>query len=406
VDNRPDRAGEVLDWRFRAVPVDWHGRTPAEVVAAKPRLFDDAAPDGPVAVLDGPALAHNIRAMAEWCASAGVSIAPHGKTTMAPALIAAQLAAGAWGVTVASLNQARMVRTTGANPVVVANEVVAGLAWVCAEQRRDPDFRLLCWVDSTAGVALLEAGLAVAGAPRPLDVLVEVGTAGGRTGCRSPQAAVDVARAAARSPHLRLVGVSGYEGILPDLSAVDTFLAGMREVAQVVDELGLFGDVDEVILSAGGSAYFDRVAETLHAPLDRPCRTLIRSGCYLTHDSGYYARLTPAARQAAGAPRFRDALRVWARVLSRPEPGLALLAAGRRDVPFDQGLPTPVDRPGWRVTELNDQHAFVTVPPDAQVRVGEWVALGVSHPCTLFDRWNLLPVLDDGVVVDLVRTYF
>jgi D-serine deaminase-like pyridoxal phosphate-dependent protein len=397
---------EVLDWRFRAVPASWHGRTIGEVLSARPRLFEDEGPDGPVAALDESALAHNLRAMADWCTRAGVWIAPHGKTTMAPQLVTRQIGAGAWGVTVASLAQARMLRAFGVNPIVVANEVVAGLRWVAEEQRADPEFRLLCWVDSPDGVALLEAGLAGNTAPRPLDVLVEVGVPGGRTGCRSLDAAVEVARSTVAAPHLRLAGVAGYEGVLDEVTAVDAFLDRLRDTAVRLDALGLFDDTDEVLLSAGGSAFFDRVAEKLGTALARPARTVIRSGCYLTHDSGYYARLTPAARHATGAPQFRDALRVYARVLSRPEPGLALLGAGRRDLPYDQDLPVPVGRPGWRVTALNDQHAFVAVDPDDAVRVGEWVPLGVSHPCSLFDRWNLLPVTDGETVVDLVRTFF
>lgn len=400
-------AADVLDWRYRWVPPAWHGKTPAEVVATKPLLFDHT--DGPVAVLDGPALRHNLRAMADWCTRHGVSLAPHGKATMAPRLIAAQLDHGAWGMTVASLAQARVLYAHGVKRIVVANEVVdaAGLRWVASRQREDPAFELFCWVDSVAGVALLDRVLADAGAVRPLDVLVEMGLPGGRAGCRTLDTAAEVAAAVGAAPRLRLVGVAGYEGIVQGgVQGADQFLAQMRAAAHRVEPF--FGDTDEVILSAGGSVYFDRVAELLGPDVlaDRPIRTVIRSGCYLTHDAGYYAVRTPAARGVPDAPRFQDALRVWARVLSRPEPELVLLAAGRRDLPYDQGLPLPVDRPGWQVTALNDQHAYLRVGAGDEVGVGGWVALGIAHPCSLFDRWNLLPVVDGRTVVDLVHTYF
>lgn len=392
---------EVLDWHHRWVPPAWHGRTLADVAATRPHLFEA---DGPMAVLDRAALEHNLTAMADWCAHTGVSLAPHAKTTMAPQLVTAQIAHGAWGVTVASLAQARVLRAFGMSPIVIANEVVdrAGLAWMVAEQRRDPTFRMLCWVDSLAGVALLDD--AVAGGR--LDVLVEIGHPGWRTGCRTLQSVVDVAAAVQASRRLRLTGISGYEGIAATVEDADGLLASMASAARRLSGMGFFDDVDEVILSAGGSVYFDRVAAVLVGALDRPTRVVVRSGSYVTHDSGFYAGMTPSARGAPGVPRFQAAVRVWARVISRPEPGLLLLAAGRRDVPYDQGLPVPVDRSGWRLTELNDQHAYLAIPADDDAGVGDWVALGISHPCTLFDRWTLLPVVSGDTVVDLVRTFF
>ena len=55
---------------------------------------------------------------------------------------------------------------------------------------------------------------------------------------------------------------------------------------------------------------------------------------------------------------------VWAQVCSIPEPGLALLTMGRRDVAFDQDLPVPRGFPDSAVIKLNDQHAFLTERPD------------------------------------------
>jgi D-serine deaminase-like pyridoxal phosphate-dependent protein len=59
------------------------------------------------------------------------------------------------------------------------------------------------------------------------------------------------------------------------------------------------------------------------------------------------------------------------------------------------------------VTSVNDQHLFLSVSPEVVLEVGDVVRLGLSHPCTVFDKWQLLPVVDDdGIVVDLVRTFF
>ena len=85
-----------------------------------------------------------------------------------------------------------------------------------------------------------------------------------------------------------------------------------------------------------------------------------------------------------------------AQVVSRPEPDLAILTMGRRDVSFDQGLPRPLELPDSAVFKLNDQHAFVKLGPSdrSRARVGDWLRFGISHPCTVFDKWQLIPVLD------------
>ncbi len=79
---------------------------------------------------------------------------------------------------------------------------------------------------------------------------------------------------------------------------------------------------------------------------------------------------------------------------------------GRRDVSFDQDLPVPYGLTTAQVLKLNDQHAYLRLGDD-QVGVGDWLEFGISHPCTVFDKWAMIPVLDgDGRVVDLIRTFF
>jgi D-serine deaminase-like pyridoxal phosphate-dependent protein len=397
-------ADEIIDWRFKGLPAAWWGSTPAQISARTPRLFDDGAV-GPVCVLRAEALAHNLTTMAGWCREHDVELAPHGKTHMAPQLFARQLEAGACGMTAATLSQVRVYRAFGVRDVVLANELVdeAGLRWLAAELDADPDFRLVCWVDSVHGVQLMSKVLSSTGTARPVDVCVEVGMVGGRTGCRGDGAADEVARAAAESPQLRLVGVAGYEAalghdVVPEaLARVRSYLSELR--AAVVRLSALF-ETDRVIATAGGSTYFDAVADVLTGwPAGMSVRTVLRSGCYLTHDHGLYARTSPLT--------FQPALQVWAQVVSRPEPQLAVLTMGRRDVSFDQGLPVPLGLSDSVVTKLNDQHAYLRLGGADRVEVGEWLAFGISHPCTVFDKWQMIPVLDDADrVVDLIRTIF
>jgi D-serine deaminase-like pyridoxal phosphate-dependent protein len=400
-------ADEVIDWRFKGLPSAWWGRTSAQICAEAPDLFENGAV-GPVCVLRAEALAHNMTAMAGWCRDRGVELTPHGKTHMAPQLFARQLEAGACGITAATLSHVRIYRAFGVRDVLLANELVdgAGLRWLAAELDAHPDFSLVCWVDSVGGVELMSAALTAAGADRPVDVCVEVGMPGGRTGCRGSSAVDEVAHAAAASPRLRLIGVAGYEAALghdiaPDaLSGVTGYLAELR--AAVVRLAPLF-ETNRVIVTAGGSTYFDAVADVLTGdwPTGLAVRTIVRSGAYLTHDDGLYARTSPL--RAA----LRPALQVWAQVVSRPEPELAVLTMGRRDVSFDQDLPVPMGLADSVVTKLNDQHAYLRLGGGDAIEVGSWLGFGISHPCTVFDKWQLIPELDaDDRVVGLIRTFF
>ncbi|MGH3760541.1 amino acid deaminase [Actinophytocola sp.] len=413
---------ERIDWRFKGLPTTAQGMTIGAAREAGLRLSGFLPP---LLVLDAEALEHNLAAMAEFCATHGFAFAPHGKTTMAPQLYARQFDHGAWGQTAANASQLRVYRAFGVSPVILANELVdpASLAWLAGELDRDPGFRCCCWVDSTRGVDLMTEGLR--GVSRPVDVLVEVGTAHGRTGVRDLATGIEVAEAVSASPALRLVGVGGYEGAVtyeatPEaLAAVHGYLTDLRALVLELAARGHFDGVAEVLVTAGGSAHFDQVADVLGAawPDGLPVLPVLRSGAYVTHDSGIYDRVSPlGAHPRTGGPTLRPALRAWAQVVSTPEPGLALLTAGKRDLPYDIEPPIPqvlrrdgVTRPlDATVTRLNDQHAYLTFEDTGGVRVGDWVGLGVSHPCTAFDKWQLLPVVgpDGETVVDLIRTYF
>jgi D-serine deaminase-like pyridoxal phosphate-dependent protein len=419
-----DGLGEQrIDWRFKGFPAAFDGSTVADLVALRPPLSSFTTP---LLVLDEPALAHNIATMAEYCDAHGVDLAPHGKTTMAPQLFARQLAAGSSAITAATIAHVRAYRAFGVPSIVLGNQLIDpdALAWIAAESRLDPAFRFRCFVDSVEGVALMHSALDAADAQRPVEVVLDLGAPGGRTGCRDVPSAERVAEAVAQAPHLTLVGVGGFEGALapdrsdPSLERIRGYLRFVREVAVRLDALGRFGDSADILLTAGGSMYFDDVVEILTEPwqASRPVRVLLRSGAYITHDDGHYQHLTPLTGRDGGPGPFRPALRILGRVLSMPEPGLALLDFGKRDAPIDLGLPQPreVLRPDGShgdaadstVTALADQHAFLAIGPRTRVAIGDIVSCGISHPCTAFDKWRLIPLVEDGRVVDVIHTFF
>jgi D-serine deaminase-like pyridoxal phosphate-dependent protein len=418
-----ERPAEPTDKGFGLLAPGADGTSPASLAAARPALHA-AGFSYPLLTLREPALAANLEAMAAWCDRAGVRLAPHGKTAMSPELAARQLASGAWGITVATIGQLRAYRAFGFPRLLLANELVdeAGIAWLADELAADPGFAAYCYVDSADGVAILDRVLTGHQAGRRLPVLVEIGL--GRTGCRTDEQALAVAKAAAATGTLAVAGVAGYEGSLPGgpsaqtLGVVTSFCRRLAGLAGAV--AGLADAGGEFIVTAGGSVYFDIVARELAAAgpgFPAGAAVVLRSGCYPFHDHGLYQSVTPAARGVTGAPVFRPALELWAQVLSRPEPGLALLGAGRRDVGFDAGLPVPLrvrrrdggadGLAGAEVTGLNDQHAYLRLDPDIALTPGDLVCLGISHPCTTLDKWRVIPVLDErDRVIDAVRTFF
>jgi D-serine dehydratase len=226
------------------------------------------------------------------------------------------------------------------------------------------------------------------------------------------------------APRLRLCGVECFEGILEDPARIRRWLEDLAELARRCDGEGLF-ETPEVLLTAGGSAYFDLVVQALSGlPLSRPSRVVLRSGCYFTHDAGHYRRLLGLLEQRVPEHlrmdrQLRPALEVWGQVVSRPEPGLAFLSLGKRDVSHDLGLPTPVwrARPAqgqalpvpdtWRLLSLYDQHARLELPEDADLAPGDLVGCAISHPCTTFDKWQVLFEVDDDYrVLGAIRTFF
>jgi D-serine dehydratase len=387
----------------------------------------------PLAVLKENALKHNGRWMRAFLESSGAVIAPHGKTTMSPQLFEQQLTDGAWAITVATAHQLQVARQFGIRRIVLANQLIGrqAIRYVLDELRRDPAFDFYCLIDSKENVTELARSADAAGIERPLQLLIEGGFVGGRAGCRTVDAALEVADAIRTAgPRLSLRGVEGFEGLSRGTfdpeereRQVSTFLDFLIDIAIACERARLFSR-DAIILSAGGSKYYDIVAARFaRAEIDRDFLVVTRSGCYLTHDSVLYRQAFE--RLAMRSPQLRElgpgltpALEVWAYVQSRPEPAKVILTLGMRDISSDdlpvalQWLrhgntrPTPVAS-GHQVTKLNDQHCHMTVPTDSPLAVGDLVCFGISHPCLTFDKWQVMCVVDDDYnVVSAIRTFF
>ncbi|MFY0992001.1 amino acid deaminase [Halomonas sp. C05BenzN] len=369
-------------------------------------------------VLEAP-LAHNLAWMQRFAAEHGARLAPHGKTTMTPALFRRQLEAGAWGITLATAPQSRAAFVHGVERLLMANQLVgeANMAIVADLIEAGADF--YCVVDSAANVRQL--GRYFAARELRLQVLIELGVGGGRCGCRDHDQVMALGELVDAEPALVLAGLEGYEGVVhgaDPAAGIRAYAWQLVEVAQALDHDGLI-EAREPLITASGSAWYDLIAEVFHeARLGDHFIPVLRPGCYVVHDHGVYrqAQRDVLRRRPDLERGLEPALEVFAQVQSLPEPGLAIVALGKRDIGCDQ-LPEPLrryreggspERPlsvaGWEVTRLMDQHAFVRLPEAVEpgagdVRVGDIVAFGTSHPCLTFDKWRRICLADDRLAV-------
>ncbi len=396
----------------------------AQLATLAPRILDEQV-SLPVAVLSASALQHNLDWMRRFTEAYGCQLAPHGKTTMSPALFQMQLDAGAWGITLATAPQTVAAYEHGVRRVLLANQLVGNgnFALIADLQARDAGFWFACVVDSADNVAALGAYFRAHG--QRIRVLLEIGAAGGRTGVRDQAQARAVLDEIARWPDaVALVGVEVYEGVAKDEAGVRAVLQRSLAQWQAIHAGGGFAE-RPAILSGAGSAWFDVVAEEFAALAGHADAAIVlRPGCYLSHDVGIYQQAAerihasnPVAREMGSS--LQPALRLWAQVQSLPEDGKAIVALGKRDAAFDAGFPVPAlhFRPGnaatgappahWRISAMMDQHAFLDIHGGDDLRVGDLLCFDISHPCLTFDKWRHLLVVDDEHrVIGAVSTQF
>lgn len=378
----------------------------------------------PIAVIHQQQLQHNLQWLQHFANQHGIQLAPHGKTTMSPQLFQKQLNTGAWGMTVSTLAQLYIALQAGATQCLIANELLTplDLATLDQLQQQHPQLKIYFLIDSLAQLALLEAYPT----QTPFKVLLEIGVLGGRAGVRDQEDAFTLARAIHQSPTVQLAGVECYEGLVvtaddqQDKAYVASLMQRVLSVVNYCEQEQLF-DYSPVILSAGGSALFDLVLPALKTQIKTPLVGLLRSGCYITHDHGFYQRVVTKLNQRLGCGTgLEAALQVWAVVVSMPEPDLAIIGMGKRDISYDIEMPIPVQwnpqqtqiiqavPTEWKVSHMNDQHAYLRLQGQtAGLKVGDRIGFGVSHPCTTFDKWRWMPVINERYdIVDAISTCF
>jgi len=383
----------------------------------------------PAAVLHEEALQHNLKWMQQFIAAYELRLAPHGKTTMTPKLFAMQLQHGAWGITVATAQQALVASKHGVDRALMANQLIGkeNMA-IVSRLLQKPGFEFFCLVDSAAQVDQVGAFFRATG--QCLNVLIELGVTGGRAGVRTEAQLESLLDTLSDwKDAIALCGIEVYEGVLDREDQIREFLQHAISVTRRLSAEQRFAS-SPILLTGAGSAWYDVVAAVFAAAgFEQNVEIVLRPGCYLTHDVGVYRdaqvnilERNPIARQMHSG--LRPALQIWAYVQSVPEPDLAIVAMGKRDAAFDAGLPVPalhfrpsdtgpsdaLPKPApthWAVTRMQDQHAYLQISAGDNLRVGDMLGFDISHPCLTFDKWRSLLVVNAHYdVIDVLPTYF
>ena len=399
----------VIEGKFKGFPIESYGKTLEQFLATKPNLFT-ANFQFPIMVIKESAVKNNIAQMMSFCNLVDAELAPHVKTTMSPQLAQMQVAAGATALTIANFWQASIFLKHGFKNLIIANEVLDPTAIKeIAKINKQKQAEIIFYVDSILALEIIQKHTPVEGEQ---NLFIEIGTENGRGGVRELSLVEQIAQRISADKRLNLIGVTGFEGAVPDAARGRR---GEKKISKFCQKIVAAAELaypyksdQPFVISAGGSAYFDIVARELNK-FEKPRRLLLRSGGYITHDHKYYEEIYPFASTDRS---FQPAIEVWAQVISKPEKDFGVLNLGKRDIGNDLHNPIPIKSYDGQVKsfsavieKLNDQHGYLR--GRQEFSLAQLIGLGISHPCTTFDKWGLIPLVNDNYdLIDCLQTFF
>ena len=417
----------ILDKRTKGIPGSSDPFALEEIQSKGWNILKEDMPM-PLMVLKKSSMDYNLKTFANYVNSNNLSISPHGKTTMAPQIFSEQISYGAWGITAGTINQVQTMYFYGIKRILLANQLLgkSHLKTIASFINAEKDFDFYCFVDSKKQFKNMQEGLNGITLKHPIKVLPEIGAMNGRTGIRNSEDLLSLIKTIDedKSGSFMFSGIAIFEAVIPNVNKgplpATNFANHVLDIVKKIP-IEFYSNLDEFLITGGGSTHFDIIAERFNTlQLDIPKRILLRSGCYVTNDHVAYSTAQEEARLDPSRnwnDKLQPALEAWSYVQSIPEENLAFLTMGKRDIPFDAGLPIPLKRyrpnDGFldigecKIFNTNDQHAYVKLTLGHGWQVGDMICSGISHPCTAFDKWRFIPVVNDNYdVVDGILTFF
>lgn len=322
----------------------------------------------PALVLDLDAAERNIAAMAAYALSKGVGLRPHAKTHKSAELGRRQVAAGANGITCATLGEAEAMVEAGISGVLLSSPMVgpSKVARVAALAGRARS--LMVAADDPDNIAAL--GAAARGADVALGVVVDIEVGSGRTGVVSIEAACDLAGRIANTAGLRFAGLQAYNGAVQSTREFDERRASLADLmgylAMLRDRLRADGLAPPMISGGGTGTHAIDMAGGVF--------TEIQAGSYVVMDAIY----RDVALRPDGMPPFEIALTVRATVISASHAGFVTTDAGYKAFATDSGDPVLLAGApaGATYAFMGDEHGRIGF-----ARPGETLAPGAAVEC-------------------------
>jgi D-serine deaminase-like pyridoxal phosphate-dependent protein len=352
----------------------------------------ELALDTPELVLDLDVVRANVDRAAALAREAGVALRPHTKTHKLPQIARIQLEAGAAGVQVAKLGEAEVMADAGIEDILVGYPIVGE-----AKLGRLADLAERATITVTVDSDEVALGIARTARERGLSIraLLELDTGMHRLGVLPGPAAVGLAEHVAALEGLELAGVFTHEGHVYTQARDDA-----ERERMTLESCALAVETAEAIRARGIPAPVVSVgsAGTFRFAIRCPGVTEVRPGTYVFNDRSQIA-------QGACGPDDLAAFAV-ATVVARPAPDRVVVDAGSKVLTSDRMLvPDPPASFGqvlghdhWDVVRLSEEHGVISVPPDAEARVGDRLAIVPNHVCPTINLANALTVVESGRV--------
>ena len=394
----------------------------------------------PILTINESKFNKNIFSMKKYTDSNKVLLAPHSKTSMSPQLLSRIDKLGCWGFTVANNQQLSVLLQMGIKKIILANLItndsnMYNFFELVKKYNKTSDV-YIC-VDSKFGVNLLNKISFKYKFNINIKILIEVGLKNSRSGIRNIKSLKSLVNSINKLPmNFALSGVLFYEGASKTNNYFSSINNVKKSIAFAISSFDFliqnnFIKDNEYILSGGGSEFFDLVVDAFNNyKSTKKVKFVIRPGSYIAYGDGYYTsalnkidnrkKIIIKNKTVKASSLFKPALELWSFVISQQDKGKAVLNFGKRDVSFDLGLPIPLaiyrnrklfkkidNTKNIKIYKLNDQHAFIKFNSKFNLKVGDLLKFGVSHPCITIDNWNTLYMIDNrNIITEAVKTIF
>ena len=393
----------------------------------------------PILTINENKFKKNMFSMKKYADSNNVLLAPHCKTSMSPQLLNKIKINGCWGFAAANNQQVSVLLQMGIRKIILANLITneSNLVNLFALVKKYKNLsEIYICVDSIFGINLLKEISIKYQFKNNIKILIEVGLKNSRSGVRSITSLNLLADLINKLPrNFILSGILFYEGAAKKKNYLDS----LRNVKKSINfAINCFDFLiknkliknNEYILSGAGSEFFDLVVYLFNKYKQRDkVKFIIRPGSYIAYGNGYYTdvlnniekrkKIFIKKKSIKATDLFFPALELWSFVISQQDEGKAILNFGKRDVSFDLGYPIPLaiyrnkklikkinNKKDINIYKLNDQHAFIKYNK-FNLKVGDLVKFGVSHPCITINNWNTLYLINNkNVIIEALKTFF